>query len=101
MRQRPSRLRCQGAGALVLAFAAAMAAPAAAAAQRDRGRPRPGRPTRASLRPGVEAPDFELAPLTFETDDKGNTVGKIGEKKVKLSDFRGKKPVCIFSSSYT
>ena len=34
-------------------------------------------------------------------DEKGETVGKISKEMVKLSSFRGKKSVCIFSSSYT
>jgi len=50
---------------------------------------------------GQDAPDFELSPLTFETDANGLEVGRIGSEKVKLSDYKGKAPVCIFSSSYT
>jgi hypothetical protein len=41
-----------------------------------------------SLRPGDEAPDFDL-----QTVDKA--------ARVKLSDFRGKKPVVLVFGSYT
>ncbi len=51
---------------------------------------------------GEFAPDFELPRLTFKTDATGKTVGVISEKNtVKLSSFRGKKPVCMIMSSYT
>ena len=53
------------------------------------------------LQVGQAAPDFALPPLTYGKNDKGEEVGKIGTKEIKLSDFRGKAPVCIFSSSYT
>lgn len=47
-------------------------------------------------------PDFELPKLTFSTDTDGNPVGIISEKDtIKLSAFRGKKPVCLIMSSYT
>ena len=47
-------------------------------------------------------PDFELPKLTFSTDTAGKPVGHINEKDtVKLSSFRGKKPVCLIMSSYT
>jgi hypothetical protein len=50
---------------------------------------------------GCEAPDFELPRLTLTTDADGNPIGKISAEKVKLSSFRGKKPVCLIMSSYT
>ena len=50
---------------------------------------------------GREAPDFELPRLTIEKGKDGNAVGRISEKKVKLSSFRGKKPVFLVFSSYT
>jgi len=87
--------------AAALAFGAMMLVATAAAAQEGRARRGPRRPTRPTLQPGVEAPDFELPRLTFEKDEKGKTVGKLSEEKVRLSSFRGKRPVCIFSSSYT
>lgn len=84
---------------LIAAGAVALAGVAGAAA-RDR-RPRRARPGRPQLTVGQAAPDFELAPLTFERNAQGERVGRIGKKKVKLSAFRGKAPVCIFASSYT
>lgn len=53
------------------------------------------------LKIGQPAPDVVLSPLTFVKNDQGELVGKIGREKVKLSDYKGKAPVCIFSSSYT
>ncbi len=51
---------------------------------------------------GQFAPDFELPKLTFKTDDTGKPIGVISEKEtVRLSSFRGKKPVCLIMSSYT
>ena len=51
---------------------------------------------------GELAPDFELPRLTFRTDATGKTVGVISEKDtIRLSAFRGKKPVCMIMSSYT
>jgi len=48
------------------------------------------------------APDFELPKLTFKTDDTGKPIGVISEKDtIRLSSFRGKKPVCLIMSSYT
>ncbi len=69
------------------------------AAQRSRS-------SRSAVNPKVKvgefAPDFELPRLTFKTDAAGKTVGVISEKdSIKLSSFRGKKPVCMIMSSYT
>jgi hypothetical protein len=51
---------------------------------------------------GQFAPDFELPKLAFKTDDTGKPIGVISEKDtVRLSSFRGKKPVCLIMSSYT
>jgi len=50
---------------------------------------------------GKEAPDFTLPLLVEEENDKGEEVNRITDKKVTLSDFRKKKVVCIFFSSYT
>jgi len=51
---------------------------------------------------GQLAPDFELPKLTLKTDDTGRPIGVISEKDtVRLSSFRGKKPVCLIMSSYT
>lgn len=47
-------------------------------------------------------PDFDLPKLTFSTDSTGKPVGLISEKDtIRLSDFWGKKPVCLIMSSYT
>ena len=51
---------------------------------------------------GELAPDFELPRLTFRTDASGKTVGVISDSDmIRLSIFRGKKPVCMIMSSYT
>ena len=50
---------------------------------------------------GQEAVDFELPLLAFEKDENGEEVAVISTNTVRLSSFRGKKVVCIFSSSYT
>ncbi len=69
------------------------------AAQRSRS----GRGAASSkIKVGEFAPDFDLPKLTFKTNAAGKTVGVISEKDtVKLSSFRGKKPVCMIMSSYT
>jgi len=84
-----------------LLAATILVAGSAAAGQRRRPAGPRGRFGAAQLKIGQAAPEFVLAPLEFEKDKKGELVGRIGTKKVKLSDFRGKAPVCIFSSSYT
>ena len=54
------------------------------------------------IKEGEFPPDFELPKLNFETDETGKTVGVIQEKEtVRLSAFRGQKPVCLIMSSYT
>ncbi|MBC8470310.1 MAG: hypothetical protein H8D56_12635 [Planctomycetes bacterium] len=51
---------------------------------------------------GEFPPDFELPRLVIETDETGKSQGVISETDtVKLSSFRGKKPVCMIMSSYT
>lgn len=51
---------------------------------------------------GEFPPDFELPRLTIKTDETGNPRGVISENDtVRLSSFRGKKPVCMIMSSYT
>jgi hypothetical protein len=64
------------------------------------------RQTRSAENPLVKlgqlAPDFELPKLTLKTDETGKPIGVISEKDtVRLSSFRGKKPVCLIMSSYT
>lgn len=54
------------------------------------------------IKEGEFPPDFELPRLTFRTEETGKTVGVINERNtVRLSSFRGKKPVCLIMSSYT
>jgi hypothetical protein len=54
------------------------------------------------IRKGEFPPDFELPKLNFRTDETGKTVGVIHENDtVRLSSFRGQKPVCLIMSSYT
>ena len=51
---------------------------------------------------GQFPPDFNLPKLHFETDTHGKPVGVIDEADtIRLSSFRGKKPVCLIMSSYT
>ena len=51
---------------------------------------------------GQFPPDFELPRLRFETNEHGKPVGLIDQADtIRLSSFRGKKPVCLIMSSYT
>ncbi|UCF16647.1 MAG: hypothetical protein JSW59_04125 [Phycisphaerales bacterium] len=51
---------------------------------------------------GELAPDFELPRLVLKTDASGKNIGVISDDDtVRLSSFRGKKPVCLIMSSYT
>ncbi|MHC4116161.1 MAG: hypothetical protein ACYSWO_01515 [Planctomycetota bacterium] len=69
------------------------------AAQRSRSGRSAANP---KVKVGEFAPDFELPRLTFKTDATGEIVGVISENDtIKLSSFRGKKPVCMIMSSYT
>lgn len=86
---------------LLLAAATILFVEAYAAAQTRRRPTRRTRRPRIELKVGQDAPNFELLPLVFKTNEKGVEVGVIGVKKINLSDFKGKTPVCIFSSSYT
>ncbi len=53
------------------------------------------------LKPGVEAPDFDLPVLVIKVDDQGEKSGAIGNGTVRLSSFRGKKPVALTLSGST
>lgn len=54
------------------------------------------------VRVGQYAPDFELPRLTITTDPNGKPIGVISETDtIRLSSFRGKRPVCLIMSSYT
>ena len=84
------------------ALIAAVIASAAVGWSLAQQRPQPrGRPARGIREPGRPAPDFELPVLKFEKDKKGELVGRITDEKVKLSDFRGRRSVVVFFSSYT
>jgi len=73
-------------------------------------RPAAGRNRWAELLPvGSEAPDFRLPRLLVTKTDDGRWIGRVGaadekagkDEPVRLSSFRGKKPVCLIFSSYT
>ena len=76
---------CLCALALALAFSTEGSAQPS---QRRRGRGPSDRPREGSLKVGDPAPDFELTRL----DGKGT---------VKLSSFKGKRPVALVFGSYT
>jgi len=85
-----------GSLALVLAVLAAWFA----TAQDCVGRAREG--DSPLVRVGEFAPDFELPRLTLTTDANGKPIGVIRETDtIRLSSFRGKRPVCLIMSSYT
>jgi hypothetical protein len=87
---------------LVLTLAFMLALVAAARGQQRRPRSRGSRwATPEAMKNGAEAPDFELPQLVYETDDKGNQVARITDKKTRLSSYEGEKVVCVFMSSYT
>lgn len=65
----------------------------------QRGMPRGYNP---KINIGEFPPDFELPRLVIKTDETGKSRGVISENDtVRLSAFRGKKPVCMIMSSYT
>ena len=72
-----------------------------ALAQQRQRRLRGGRRLRNILEAGQLAPDFELPVLRFEKGKKGELVGKITDRRIKLSSFRRKQSVVVFFSSYT
>ena len=53
------------------------------------------------LKPSVEAPDFDLPVLGVEENEEGVKTGVIGDDTVRLSSFRGKKPVVLTLSGST
>ncbi len=50
---------------------------------------------------GTEAPDFELPVLVVRENERNEKVGAIGNDTVRLSAFRGKKPVALTLSGST
>ena len=89
--------------ASMLACAAALSLAAAPAHSQRRFRPRAnwGRARPGGLKVGTPAPDFELPVLKFERKKDGTVTGRITDRKVQLSSFKGKKAVVLFFSSYT
>jgi hypothetical protein len=54
------------------------------------------------VRVGEDAPDFNLPRLTITNDPNGKPIGVIrAADTVRLSSFRGKRPICLIMSSYT
>lgn len=58
------------------------------------------RPDEGKLKVGDGAPDFKLKRLILDEKDKDKD-DKEKNKDVKLSDFKGKKPVLLVFGSYT
>ena len=74
------------------------------AADRAPGQPRSrsARGANPKIKLGEFPPDFDLPRLTLDKDKEGKPIGIVNEKDtVRLSAFRGKKPVCLIMSSYT
>ena len=93
IRERPMRIAAWPATLLFVALLAAILSPS------SNGQVNTQNPL---IRRGEFPPDFELPKLVFRTDETGKTVGVINEKDtIRLSSFRGKKPVCLVMSSYT
>ncbi len=53
------------------------------------------------LKAGIEAPDFDLPVLVIKENLAGKKIGTIGNNTVRLSAFRGKKPVALTLSGST
>jgi len=79
---------------------ASFAVPPGRPGERPRRGRSPGQSTQ-HVKIGQPSTDFELPVLIERTDDKGEKVAVVTTEKVKLSDYRGKKVVCVFMSSYT
>jgi len=50
---------------------------------------------------GQPASDFQLHRLETVKDKDGNERSQVSDRNVRLSSFKGKKPVCLVFSSYT
>jgi hypothetical protein len=77
---------------IVLCFVLFLAQVIEAGDAGDRGRPFRQRPSAGTITVGQQAPDFDL--VRFES-------AGTGRERVRLSSFRGKKPVVLIFSSYT
>ena len=103
MRRHPGRIIRNAAAWLVPVFsiiaALVVMLSEPATAQRPGSNRSAGNP---KVKLGEYAPDFELPRLTLKTDASGKNIGVISENEtVRLSSFRGRKPVCLIMSSYT
>lgn len=102
MRRPPGRIIRNAAAWLVPVFsivALVVMLSEPAAAQRPQSNRAAANP---KVKVGELAPDFELPKLTLNTDASGKNIGVISDNEtVRLSSFRGKKPVCLIMSSYT
>lgn len=87
--------------AIVIVLLSRPAWPATRSGSQTRERP-PRTAENPLVKPGEYPPDFNLPRLTFSTDAAGKPVGVINQQdRIKLSSFRGKRPVCMIMSSYT
>lgn len=91
--------------ALAAVLVVSLASSRSDAAERGRGRRR--RPAPKEPKVGDAAPDFTLAKLDTTDDAKSGskpepkTRGKDKKETVRLSSFKGKRPVVLVLSSYT
>jgi hypothetical protein len=99
----PVGRRCiSSALAMVVVAALAFAWTGAAFAADSARRTRRARWT-SPLKPGAEAPDLRLPRLLIEKHDDDRWTGRVAGngETVRLSSVWGKRPVCLFLSSYT
>lgn len=62
---------------------------------------RPARPRAAEPVLGQPASDFQLHRMETVKDKDGSERSQVSDRNVRLSSFKGKKPVCLVFSSYT
>ena len=87
--------------AILTVFLSRPAWPAGRSDSQTRERP-PRSADNPLVKPGEYPPDLDLPKLTFSTDAAGKPVGVINQQdRIRLSSFRGKRPVCLIMSSYT
>ncbi|MFB0525771.1 MAG: hypothetical protein ACETVZ_09520 [Phycisphaerae bacterium] len=68
----------------------------------DQIQTKPPRGYNRKIKIGEFPPDFELPRLNLKTDEAGKPIGVISQNDtIRLSSFRGKRPVCLIMSSYT
>ena len=89
-------------GAFCIALLAAFLSQVTIAKELTADQPQRAQRPQPKVKVGELAPDFNLPLLTFDTDAAGKPIGKISDNnKIRLSDYFGKKPVCMIMSSYT